>query len=193
MKMQPESAEEATVQCDSHVIRVIVTALVTGAITVGSLNLVGLLTFNNSPTGVSSHKTCRTTYTDDNMITESMMQVWAADVSWPLTHPRWSDQYNACVCSDDPRPVYVSKYSTTPAWIAPLDLASLYGIDKFPPAFKPFANASRPEDHVKVCLEKEKLDTLWQLPTLSGAKHCHADHPFNIFTGWDGDLFCSCA
>lgn len=138
-------------------------------------------------------RSCRLTYSDDAAVSEAQMRDWAADAGWPLTHPTWSNDLKACVCDADPTPSLAPGTRKTPAWIAPGDVASLYPDGAFPVGFS--RDAYAPTDHVKVCLESAKLAQLWTGLDASGnrssSKHCHNPHPFQIYTGWDGDLYCS--
>lgn len=150
-------------------------------------------------------RSCRLTYSDDAAISEAQMRDWAADAGWPLTHPVWSDETKACVCDADPTPSLAPGSRKTPAWIAPGDVISLYPNGPYPATFRTLATgpeAYAPTEHVKVCLESDKLAQLWNGVDASGDPsgplHCHApgSEPgfrtrFQIYTGWDGDLYCT--
>ena len=139
-------------------------------------------------------RTCSLTYDKESTISEAQMALWAGDAPWPLTHPKWNNDKRACTCDPDPDPKSESSVSKTPTWIAPVDIVGLYPNATFPPDFPRTAQGSK--DHVKVCLEKAKLDQLWNgldaEGVASGPKHCHSESPFQIYTGWDGDLYCQC-
>jgi hypothetical protein len=143
----------------------------------------------------ASHRECPLIYDKVNGdVTETQMRAWAADAGWTITSPTWSDEVGSCVCDADPDPALASRKRKTPVWIAPIDLYNLYSATTtFPNDFP--KTAQSPEDHVKVCLERTKLDQLWNGLNANGQysggpKHCHKTDPFAIFTGWDGDIYC---
>ena len=148
----------------------------------------------------ASHRECPLIYDKVNGdVTEAQMRAWAADAGWTITSPTWSDEVGSCVCDADPDPALASRTQKTPVWIAPCDLASLYpGMQgKWPVGFRKVLEngGCLPKDHVKVCLERSKLDQLWNglnaMGAPGGLKHCHAVEPaFEVFAGWDGDLYC---
>ena len=136
----------------------------------------------------NEYRSCPLTYEKEgSAVSEADMRKWAADASWtPLAVPKWNDAKPGCSCEDGS--------GRTPVWIAPIDLVALYPDADFPPDFPRTAGGVK--DHVKVCLEQTKLDRLWKgedaqgATHFDGAKHCHQEDPFAIYTGWDGDLQC---
>ena len=139
-----------------------------------------------------SLKRCPLTYDSKGVISESKMQEWASAASWSITTPKWDNDRRACVCDEDPNPL-TQGTKKTPVWIAPLDLYNLFPLATYPKDFP--KDAQSPKDHVKVCLERPHLDNLWNglnaTGQASGVTHCHNPQPFEIFTGWDGDLYCT--
>jgi len=139
-----------------------------------------------------SLKRCPLTYDSKGVISESKMQEWASAASWSITTPKWDNDRRACVCDEDPNPL-TQGTKKTPVWIAPLDLYNLFPLATYPKDFP--KDAQSPKDHVKVCLERPHLDNLWNglnaTGQASGITHCHNPQPFEIFTGWDGDLYCT--
>ena len=139
-----------------------------------------------------SLKRCPLTYDSKGAISESKMQEWASAASWSITTPKWDNDRRACVCDEDPNPL-TQGTKKTPVWIAPLDLYNLFPLATYPKDFP--KDAQSPKDHVKVCLERPHLDNLWNglnaTGQASGITHCHSPQPFEIFTGWDGDLYCA--
>ena len=139
-----------------------------------------------------SLKRCPLTYDSKGVISESKMQEWASAASWSITTPKWDNDRRACVCDEDPNPL-TQGTKKTPVWIAPLDLYNLFPLATYPKDFP--KDAQSPKDHVKVCLERPHLDNLWNglnaTGQASGITHCHSPQPFEIFTGWDGDLYCA--
>jgi len=138
-------------------------------------------------------RSCPLTYDKNGVIKESHLQRWAEYASWTITTPKWDNAKRACVCDADPDPSTSSNTKKTPVWIAPIDLYNLYPLATFPSDFP--NTAQEPEDHIKVCLERTKLDDLWNgrnaTGYASGSIHCHNLEPyFEIYTGWDGDLYC---
>ena len=134
---------------------------------------------------------CRLTYTEDALISEKEMRRWAGMEGWPLKHPVYDVSKKACVCSSDSDPS--SPSGDTPAWMAPGDLVSLYKDDHsggvLPSNFvSKYADAYSSRDHVKVCIDQDRLLKLWD------GGHCHsidADRDItSIITGWDGSLYC---
>jgi hypothetical protein len=105
---------------------------------------------------------CRLAYTDNNVITEEMMQTKAREVGWPVEHPSAS-----CSCSAGRFPV----------WIAPGDLCELFNVIEWEHCS--LANA----DHVKVCLSQEQVDQLWNV----GMCHDRVAVFNNSMDGGNGD------
>jgi len=163
--------------------------IVLGVAAITSLVLVVFFAVENAEA-----RYCPLTYDKQGVINEADMQKWTKDVGWVITTPQWSNTKRACVCDDDPDPSLELTTRKTPAWIAPVDLYGLYSAEMaFPSGFDKTAEA--PQDHVKVCLERTKLDQLWNglnsKNQPGGSKHCHNTEPFEMFTGWDGDLYCT--
>lgn len=121
---------------------------------------------------------CRLTYTDSNVISESEMRNWAATEGWALEHPYYNSSLKSCVCSTP---------LSTPAWIAPGDLVSLYN-GSLPMEFvSKYKNEYSQNDHIKVCIDQKRLISLWD------SYHCHIENEGKlsiVLTGYDGDLFC---
>lgn len=139
---------------------------------------------------------CRLTYADDSLISEKEMRKWAGMEGWILKHPHYDVSKRACVCSSDLDPS--SNSGDTPAWIAPGDLVALYkeGVygKRLPADFvNKYKNSFSPEDHIKVCIDQERLTTLWN----GEPNYCHTKTQngtvASIFTGWDGALYCAYA
>ena len=124
-------------------------------------------------------KACRLTYTNDSLISEDEMRVWAGKEGWPLSHPVFDQTKTACTCRDA---------SLRPTWIAPGDLVSLYKEELSSDFVSKYEAAFSPQDHVKVCLDSPKLLQLWE------TGHCHSKDKEGkvdeIFRGWDGSLYC---
>lgn len=144
-------------------------------------------------------RTCPTVYDKENgVVTETMMQTWADDVKWTLTAPTWQTTAGGnagCACDPDPDPTLQVAISKTPVWIAPCDLRALFPtITSWPDDFPQPPDDCNPNDHVKVCLSRADLENLWtgDQSTTNGEKHCHrwSGTDLQIFTGWDGDLYC---
>jgi len=143
--------------------------------------------------------TCPLIYDKVNgIVTEAQMKTWAAGVGWTHTSPTWQTRAGGgeggCACDADPDPKLAAGTTKTPVWIAPCDLRSLYPTMTWPSDFPMPPNNCNPNDHVKVCLEHTKLTQLWEGKDANGIvhgpKHCHNESPFEIFTGWDGGLYC---
>lgn len=135
---------------------------------------------------------CRLTFSDDSVISEKEMRKWAGMEGWPLKHPFYDVIKRSCVCSTDSDPS--SPSGDTPAWIAPGDLVSLYesGVSgKYLPEdfVSNYSTSFSPSDHVKVCIDQDRLLTLWN------SDHCHVPgigtEVKSITTGWDGSLYCT--
>ena len=139
---------------------------------------------------VPSASSCQLTYDTAGVITEDEMRVWASRADWTLTHPTYDSVKRACTCSADADPTAAT--TKTPVWIAPGDIVTLFE-STLPASFvKKYKSAFAPEDHVKVCLAQDKLTELWN------RGNCHQSNNTTggvdkIFTGWDGDLYCSCS
>lgn len=135
------------------------------------------------------------------VVTEAQMKTWASDVGWTLTSPTWKanvgDGDGGCACDADPDPYIATGTSKTAVWVAPCDLRSLFPSTTWPSDFPKEGDDCNPNDHIKVCLARSELDALWTGgPWTNGVKHCHVGgdgEPLQIFTGWDGDLYCTTA
>lgn len=123
---------------------------------------------------------CRLTYSDNALISEKEMQNWATNESWNLQHPVFDSDKMTCICLNP---------EERPTWIAPGDFVDLYK-EKLPDTFvSKYSGEYSPEDHIKACIDEEKLMRLWD----SG--HCHAKNKVgevtSVFQGWDGSLYCT--
>ena len=151
---------------------------------------------------------CRLTYTDDAIITESEMQKWMADEKWPLSVPTYDPWRRTCVCKgfEDIDPKRLKPSDEVLVWIAPGDLVSLSDEEKITPRLPPtFVDKYRGKynqtEHVKVCLRQDLVLHLWNIDwdVSDGGRHCHVssgDGSSNVeqfFLGWDGALYCTCA
>ena len=152
---------------------------------------------------------CRLTYADDAVISESEMQSWMADESWPLSVPTYDWKRRTCVCKgfEDKDPKSLLPTDEVSVWIAPGDLASLSDEGAITPALPAtfldkYRGAYGEKDHVKVCLQQRLLLDLWnydpsRINVADGGRHCHvssSDGSSNVeqfFLGWDGALYCS--
>lgn len=151
---------------------------------------------------------CRLTYTDDAVISESEMQSWMADESWFLSVPSYDWKRRTCVCKgfEDKDPKSLLPTDEVLVWIAPGDLASLSDEGAITPALPAtfldkYRGAYGQKDHVKVCLQQRLLLDLWnydpsRINVADGGRHCHvssSDGSSNVeqfFLGWDGALYC---
>jgi hypothetical protein len=148
---------------------------------------------------------CRLTYADNAVVTESKMQSWMSKESWPLTVPSYDWTRRTCVCKgfEDKDPKNLTSTDEVLVWIAPGDLVSLSDEGKItPPLDAAFTTAHRnhygQSEHVKVCIRQELVLDLWNIDNVTDeGHHCHqskgdgSSNVENIFLGWDGALFCS--
>jgi hypothetical protein len=151
---------------------------------------------------------CRLTYADDAVISESEMQSWMADERWPLSVPTYDWKRRTCVCRgfEDKDPKSLLPADEVLVWIAPGDLASLSDERAITPALPAtfldkYRGAYGEKDHVKVCLRQQLVLDLWNydpstINVADGGRHCHVssgDGSSNVeqlFLGWDGALYC---
>lgn len=153
--------------------------------------------------GFGTATSCRLTFSDKAVISESEMQTWASRDDWPLKVPSYDPWRRTCVCKgfEDIDPIVLKPDDEVLAWIAPGDLVSLSDegkIDTLPPSFVvKYKEAYGEADHVKVCMPQMYVVDLWNNAT-GGGQHCHAttgdasNTVKSFFLGWDGALFCSC-
>ena len=130
---------------------------------------------------------CRFTYTLDNDVKETEMLGWADKDDFDISRPHWNDAAHACVCDTDPNPKKAKATRKTPVWLSPGDLVILFPNHLSNDFKETYAYRFAPEDHVKVCLENQQLDSLWH----SGNCHFDTNNSTDIYTGWDGALFCA--
>ena len=149
-------------------------------------------------------------------ITAAQVDMWASYANWPLTHPKWSRAHKACLCDDYPQDVqpdpvqYAGRLKRkTPVWIAPGDMKFLFPEVDWPQDFLDVIRSSYTRgygmaEHVKVCLTQDRLDDLWTgRHDNTSTPHCHTPESaydgrngsqlrgVRLFTGFDGDLYCS--
>jgi hypothetical protein len=145
---------------------------------------------------------CRLTFTDMGVISESEMQAWTVHEGWNLDTPFFDTRLASCVCSHSVSDQMNALNSTKiPLWIAPGDLVSLYrdgAVSKMPSNFvSRYSTAYDAKDHVKVCLPRRDLVTLWG-DDYNRIRHCHTAtvNEFNetvvddIYVAFDGVLYC---
>ena len=131
---------------------------------------------------------CKLTYDHNTVITEEVILNEAAKAGWPLTHPECN------VCADA---------THVPIWIAPGDLCTVRQALQGSWIFC----SGRYEDtefgvneHVKVCVSRDELKTLWDEKSCHLSKPPSADDWFALVpdsetssavnVGYDGTLFC---
>ena len=153
--------------------------------------------------GLGTATSCRLTYSDKAVISESEMQTWASRDDWPLKVPSYDPWRRTCVCKgyEDTDPGLLLPEDEVLAWIAPGDLVSLSDegkIDKLPSSFvDTYKEAYAEADHVKVCMPQKNVVDLWNINDAEGdGGHCHttkgdgSNTVERFFLGWDGALFC---
>ena len=171
---------DVTIQCnEGRGCRVASFTLAFTAVSLLGLQLSGQL---------STAPTCKLTYDHNTVITEAVILNEAAKVGWPIAHPKC----NKCASAAD-----------VPVWIAPGDLCRVR------PALQQtwefcegryegteFAD----DEHVKVCVSRDELTTMWD----AGLCHLSAPPPADdwfalvpstqtlsaVNVGYDGTLFC---
>ena len=156
--------------------------------------------------GLGTATSCRLTYSDYAIISESEMQTLASQDNWTLKVPSYDPWRRTCVCKgyEDIHPITLQPNDKVLAWIAPGDLVSLFAegeIDKMPLSFvETYKDQYAEEDHVKVCMPQKNLVDLWNnndAEGRGGGPHCHmttgdASNTVKSFLlGWDVALFCA--
>lgn len=171
---------DVTIQCEGWGCRVASLTLAFTAVSLLGLQLSGQL---------STAPMCKLTYEHNTVLTEAVILKEAAKAGWPLTHP----ECNVCADATD-----------VPIWIAPGDLCTVR------PALKEsweFCEGSyegtefAADEHVKVCVSRDELTTMWDAGLCHLSAPPSADDWFALMpdnevrsavnVGYDGTLFCA--